>query len=105
MIKLPVPFRGIDTELHALFFFVAASFFNILFQVKKLETHLLIFGMLFLFGTLIEFAQEYSNRLLGRVIHGRFDPIDLKFNLLGLTAFSLLWVLFSGIKVLYNKKR
>ena len=34
LIKLPAPFRKIDSELHALFFFVAAAFLNILFKDK-----------------------------------------------------------------------
>ncbi len=93
MIKLPVPFRGIDLQMHALFFFLASAFLNILFQVKKLNTHLLIFGMLFLFSALIEFAQEYSNSIVGK-IHGRFDPQDLKYNLMGLASFSLLWFVY-----------
>lgn len=94
LIKLPVPLRKIDTELHALFFFLAAAFLNVLFQVRKLNNHLLIFGMLFLFGALIEFAQEYSNSFFPRRIHGNFDPEDLKHNLLGLFSFSLLWFAF-----------
>ncbi len=31
LIKLPVPIRKIDLELHALFFFAAAAFLNLLF--------------------------------------------------------------------------
>ena len=91
MIKLPVPLRKIDTELHALFFFTASAFLNILFQTKKLTDHFLIFGMLFLFSTLIEFAQDFSNTLFRKRIHGNFDPTDLKFNLLGMSVFSLIW--------------
>jgi hypothetical protein len=94
LIKLPVPFRKMDTQLHALFFFTAAAFINILFLVKDIKNHLLIFGMLFLFSSLIEFAQEYSNTLVHKRIHGNFDPIDLKFNLLGLCFFSLLWLTY-----------
>jgi hypothetical protein len=97
LIKLPVPFRKIDTQLHALFFFTAAAFVNILFLVKDIKNHLLIFGMLFLFSALIEFAQEYSNTLFHKRIHGNFDPIDLKFNLLGLCFFSLLWLTYFTI--------
>lgn len=106
MIKLPVPFRKVDTELHALFFFIASAFINILFLVKDIKTHFLIFGMLFLFGTLIEFAQDYSNSLFPKRIHGNFDPIDLKFNLLGLCFFSLLWFTYytlNRIMKIFNK--
>jgi hypothetical protein len=99
MIKLPVPFRKIDTEMHALYFFLAAAFLNILFQTKKISTHFLIFGMLFLFSALIEFAQEYSNAFFPKRIHGNFDPVDLKFNLIGITLFSGIWLIY----FLYNK--
>lgn len=86
-----------DTELHALFFFLAAAFLNILYQAKKSSTHFLIFGMLFLFSALIEFTQEYSNTFFPRRIHGNFDPEDLKHNLIGLTSFTLLWIAYHSI--------
>lgn len=94
LIKLPIPFRKIDTELHALFFFIAAAFLNVLFKVKKLNNHFLIFGMLFLFSTLIEFAQEFTNKLTHNKIHGDFDPNDLKYNLIGLTLYSVFWLMY-----------
>ena len=55
-----------------------------------------------MFGVLIELAQDFSNkisiRIIGQRIHGRFDPEDIFFNLLGiligLAAFYLLSVLF-----------
>lgn len=94
MIKLPAPFRKMDTELHATFFFSASAFINILFAIKTVRNHLLVFGMLFLFGSLIEFAQEYSNSFFKHRIHGNFDPIDLKYNLTGICLFSLLWLLY-----------
>ena len=103
LIKLPLPFRKIDTELHALFFFIAAAFLNVLFKTKKLNNHLLIFGMLFLFGSLIEFAQDYSNKLLHKKIHGNFDPNDLRFNLIGLTAFSIFWFIYYLITLIWKK--
>ncbi len=103
MIKLPVPFRKIDTELHCLFFFFASAFLNILFKVKRLNNHLMIFGMLFLFSTLIEFAQEYSNQFFTKRIHGNFDKEDLKYNLLGLCCFSALWIIYQLI--LYIKQK
>ncbi len=105
LIKLPVPFRSIDTELHALFFFIAAAFLNILFKVKKLNNHLLIFGMLFLFSTLIEFTQDYSNTLLHKKIHGNFDPNDLKYNLIGITIFSMFWFMYYLITLIHEKCR
>ena len=91
MIKLPVPLRKIDTELHALFFFSAAAFLNLMFCVKEINNHLMIFGLLLTASVLIEFAQEYSNSLVIKRIHGNFDPIDIKYNLFGLIVFSILW--------------
>lgn len=105
LIKLPAPFRRIDSEMHYLFFFLAAAFINILFQVKKVNTHLMIYGMLFLFSALIEFSQEYSNKFLNRRIHGNFDPDDLKFNLLGLTTFSAIWLTYFLITLITKRKR
>jgi len=94
LIKLPFPLRKMDTQLHAIFYFSAAAFLNILFYVKKLNTHFLIFGMLFLFSALIEFAQEFSNTMVKKRIHGNFDPVDLKYNLVGLTLFSIVWFIY-----------
>lgn len=94
MVKLPVPFRKIDQELHALFYFFAAAFMNIFFGNKKLVTHLAIFGMLLFFSVLIEFVQEYSNIFFNKRIHGRFDPQDLKYNIFGLLGFSFFWMFY-----------
>lgn len=94
MIKLPVPFRKVDTELHALFYFSAAAFINILFLIKTIKDHILVLSLLFLFSALVEFAQEYSNSFYTTRIHGNFDPIDLRYNLIGLVIFSIFWFLF-----------
>jgi hypothetical protein len=45
----------------------------------------------------IEYAQAYSNRFFRKRIHGRFDPEDLEWNLKGLIAFSVLWVLVTVV--------
>ena len=50
MVKLPGNFRHIDKELHAIFYFLAAAFLNLLFANKKIAIHLLLFVMLYLFG-------------------------------------------------------
>jgi glucan phosphoethanolaminetransferase (alkaline phosphatase superfamily) len=105
LIKLPLPLRKMDTELHALFYFSAAAFLNILFCVKKLNTHFLIFGMLFLFSALIEFAQEFFNTLVKKRIHGNFDPVDLKYNLVGLILFSLVWFIYFLTSIPINNIR
>lgn len=103
MAKLPSAFRHIDKELHAAFYFMAAALLNFLFAGTKFTRHALIFGALCLFGVAIEYAQEYSNRLTHTRIHGRFDPADLQWNLKGLMAFSLLWILYALAKLVYKK--
>jgi hypothetical protein len=103
MIKLPSSFRHIDKELHALFYFSAAAFLNILFTNKNIINHFLIFLLLFLFGVIIEYAQEYSNALFHIKIHGRFDLEDVQANLKGLILFSLIWIFFTSILFVYNK--
>jgi hypothetical protein len=103
MIKLPRTFRHYDKELHAAFYFLAAGFLNILFTNGKFTRHILIFALLYLFSVSIEWAQEYSNKLLRKRIHGRFDPEDLKYNLRGLIAFSLLWIPYRLVLFGYNK--
>lgn len=94
MIKLPLQLRGIDLELHALFYFMASACLNLLFKVKDFKTHMLIFGLLVTAGVGIEFAQEYSNQLFNQRIHGNFDKNDVLYNLIGLTGFSVLWTCF-----------
>jgi VanZ family protein len=103
MIKLPSSFRHIDKELHALFYFSAAAFINILYANKKIIKHLVIFLLLFLFGVMIEYTQEYSNTLFHIKIHGRFDLEDVQANLKGLILFSLMWLFFSSILYVNNK--
>ena len=105
MVKLPRGFRHYDKELHAAFYFMAAAFLNILFANGKFTRHILIFGLLLLFSVTIEYAQEYSNKLLRKRIHGRFDPEDVKYNLRGLIGFSLLWVPYWLVMSGYNRFR
>ena len=103
MIKLPSAFRYIDKELHAAFYFLAAAFLNVLFAKKKLVWHITIFIALYLFSTAIEYAQAYSNKFFRSRIHGRFDPEDVQWNLKGLIAFSVLWLICMGVMLAYNK--
>jgi hypothetical protein len=103
MLKLPSAFRYIDKELHAAFYFVAAAFLNILFAGTKFVRHVVIFFSLLLFGMAIEYAQGYSNRFFRSPIHGRFDPEDVQWNLIGLVAFSALWLLWTVV-MLANKR-
>jgi hypothetical protein len=92
MLKLPSSLRGIDKQLHASFYFAASLFFNVLFNNKNILIHLAIVGSLFFLGFTIEHVQEYSNKLVGKTIHGRFDKEDIKWNVYGLIAFSLVWL-------------
>lgn len=103
IIKLPSPFRHIDKELHAAFYFLAAALLNILFAERKIGRHVLIFTVLAMFGTAIEFGQEYSNKFFRNRMHGRFDPEDLQWNLKGLLAFSIVWIVYWLVMQGYKK--
>jgi hypothetical protein len=103
MVKLPSVFRHMDKELHAAFYFLAAALLNVLFAGTKLVRHVIIFVALYLFSMAIEYAQEYSNKLFHKRIHGRFDPEDLKWNLKGLIAFSVLWLICTIVWLAYKK--
>ena len=94
MVKLPGMFRHYDRQMHAAFYFMAAAFFTLLFAGRNLWIHLFILGLLAAFGVVIEYAQEYSNHLVRHPFHGRFDPEDVKYNIMGLLAFSAIWVLY-----------
>jgi hypothetical protein len=94
MVKLPSAFRHIDKELHAVFYFFAAAFLNLLFTNKKITRHLFIFGILYLFGVSVEYAQEYSNKFFHVKIHGHYDKADVQANLKGLIAYSILWMIY-----------
>lgn len=97
LIKLPAPLRHMDKELHTAFYFLAAALLNILFAGTKLLRHILLFIVLYFFGVAIEYGQDYSNHFFHSRIHGRFDPEDVRANLKGLVAFSILWLLYAGI--------
>ena len=103
MLKLPSMFRGMDKEMHAAFYFLAAAFLNILFAKRNLIIHAIIFVFLYLFGYAIELAQEYSNKFFRKRIHGRFDPEDVASNLQGLLYFSAIWIVFAVISFLLKK--
>ncbi|RXK58044.1 hypothetical protein ESA94_18700 [Lacibacter luteus] len=103
MLKLPSMFRGMDKEMHAAFYFLAAAFLNILFAKRNLIIHAFIFGLLYMFGYAIELAQEYSNKFFHKRIHGRFDPEDIASNLQGLVYFSAVWIVYIAICFLFRK--
>lgn len=94
MVKLPAMFRHHDREMHAAFYFMAAAFFTLLFAGRNFWIFIFIIAALAAFGVCIEYAQEYSNRLVLHPFHGRFDPEDVKYNIMGLLAFSAIWVLY-----------
>ena len=106
LMKLPSAFRHIDKELHFAFYFLAAAFLNILFNIRNFVRHILVSGFLYLFGIGIEFAQENYNKVFHVHFHGRFDPEDVKANLTGLIAFSILWaiVMLSIYALRFTKK-
>ena len=99
MLKLPAVFRHHDKELHFLFYFFAAAFFNFLFRKK----HLLIFFGLLGFGIFIELFQSFSNRFYSKRIHGDFDSQDVYANLSGLIFFSVVWIILKIISFIYKK--
>jgi len=102
MVKLPSGFKHYDKELHATFYFLAAAFLNILVTNGKLSRHIIIFALLYFFSISIEYAQEYSNRFFHIRIHGRYDPEDVKYNLRGLIAYSVLWIIYRLIVTAYK---
>jgi hypothetical protein len=72
MVKLPRVFHHYDKVLHALFYFAAAFILNFIYPKRWY----LIAAGLFLFGVMIEFLQEFSNKIVGRIIHDKFDIQD-----------------------------
>lgn len=104
ILKLPGAFRQYDKQLHTAFYFLAAAFLNILFAKRNLFIHALIFGALYLFGMAIEHGQVLSKKLW-HIPHGRYDPEDVQSNLKGLIAFSVLWIIITGISYVAIKKK
>lgn len=103
MIKLPPVFRHADKEMHSLFYFSAAAFLNLLFTKRNFLWHSIIFIALYLFGIAIELAQEYSNKLLHKRIHGRYDVEDVQANLKGLMLFSVCWMVYTAVVLAYHQ--
>lgn len=105
LMRLPSGFHHIDKQLHFAFYFLAATFFNILFSVKKLSKHVLIFMLLLLFGIGIEFAQENYNKVFHVRFHGRYDPEDVKANIIGLISFSILWAIIMLLSLAFRSSK
>jgi hypothetical protein len=98
LIKIPVPLRGNDKLLHTAFYFMAAAFLNLLFKKR----HIIIFILLALFGVLIEYLQQLSNKITGTRIHGRFDVEDIYANLKGLLLYSAIALVFFLLSRIYK---
>jgi len=102
MVRLPSVFSHSDKIMHSAFYFLAAAFLNILFAKRNLLIHAFIFGLLYVFGIGIEYAQQYSNTYLHKKIHGNYDPEDVHANLQGLVYFSALWLCYAVAMFLWN---
>jgi hypothetical protein len=102
MVKLPKAFHHFDKELHLLFYFGATTLVTILFPKRWGFS----FFVIAIFGIMIEFAQEFSNkisiRVIGKTIHGRFDIEDVKYNMIGifcgLILFKIIQLIFKASK-------
>jgi hypothetical protein len=105
MLRLPAVFRGHDRELHFLFYLLFSLFLNLLFAQKKILNHVLIFFFLLLFGIGIEWMQEVSNKILNKKIHGRFDPEDVFFNVIGLLCASGFWFTYLNVNKILNSNK
>jgi hypothetical protein len=97
MVKLPKIFHHFDKELHMMFYFSATMIIAFFFPKR-----LMISSMgLALFGIIIEFAQEFSNkisiRIIGKAIHGRFDIEDVKYNMIGVFCGLIIFLIFQLI--------
>jgi glycopeptide antibiotics resistance protein len=61
----------------------------------------------FVFGVLIEFGQDFSNkisiRIIGKRIHGRFDPEDIFFNVIGILAGLIVFLLLRSLVGVFKK--
>jgi len=105
MIKLPKVFIGYDKELHFLFYFCAILILSSVLAKQKYLYHLWICAMLFCFGVFIECMQEVSNQFVTRKIHGNFDPEDVAYNLQGIIYASLLWSVYTIVKIIIDKRK
>ena len=105
MIKLPAFFRNHDRELHFLFYLLASVYLSLLYTSKKIQAHIILSAVLFIFGLGIEILQELSNHILQKKIHGNFDPVDLKYNVLGLFTASLFWGVYLISEQIISKEK
>lgn len=92
MIKLPKVFGHYDKQLHFLFYFYASFIACYFYANNKKINFLVIISCLISFGFFIEYLQEYSNRFFKKRIHGSFDIQDIKYNVLGISLYSSIWI-------------
>ena len=92
MIKLPKVFGHYDKQLHFLFYFYASFIVCYFYANNKKINFLVIIFCLISFGFFIEYFQEYSNRFFKKRIHGSFDIEDIKYNILGISLYSSIWI-------------
>jgi VanZ family protein len=97
MVKLPKIFHHFDKELHMMFYFSATMIIAFFFPKRWIISSM----GLALFGIIIEFAQEFSNkisiRIIGKAIHGRFDIEDVKYNMIGVFCGLIIFLIFQLI--------
>ncbi len=92
MVKLPKVFGNYDKQLHFLFYFYASFIGCCFYANNKKINFLVIISCLLFFGFFIEYLQEYSNRFFKKRIHGSFDIQDIKYNFLGISLYSSIWI-------------
>lgn len=100
MVKLPRVFHHYDKVLHALFYFAAAFVLNFIYPKRWY----LITAGIFFFGVMIEFLQEFSNKILGRTIHGKFDIQDIKYNTIGLIIGTICFIIIRFLIQMVSEK-
>ena len=97
MVKLPKIFHHFDKELHMMFYFSATMIIAFFFPKRWIISSM----GLALFGIIIEFAQEFSNKIsiliIGKAIHGRFDIEDVKYNMIGVFCGLIIFLIFQLI--------
>lgn len=92
MVKLPKIFGNYDKQLHFLFYFYASFMVCYFYANYKIINFLIIISCLIFFGFFIEYSQEYSNRFFRKRIHGSFDIQDIKYNVMGISLYSSIWI-------------
>ena len=105
MVRLPEIFHYHDKALHALFYFGATIILNLIYP----KSWIIIVISLATFGIMIEFLQEYSNKVLIHMgikpIHGNFDFQDVKYNTIGVVIGTLCFFIIQFLFRINNQKK